>query len=262
MRNPKNFAEWADWFRDFQGRQLPVDWNSMARVPEEAKETVARSVRQFQLGESSEALHLKKRVAKHVKRGGDRNYADAIEWFIFEENRHARLLGRFMATEDMPKAKKHFADSTFRFLRHMGDLLHQILILSAAEMIAVPYYSALRRATPSPILTNICNQILLDEAMHLRFQAHSILMLTQKKSVARLKWVRWKHRVLLELAVDIVWFGHADLFRLSGYDFQTFRLESLEQFELLWRTVLKQDAPEPHQNSLHSPLPESLSLNP
>lgn len=262
MKNPKNFAEWADWFRDFQARQLPVDWNSMVRVPEEAKETVARSVRQFQLGESSEAKQLKARVATHVKRGGDRNYADAIEWFTFEENRHARLLGRFMATEDMPKAKKHPADSAFRLIRHLGGLLHQLLTLSAAEMIAVPYYCALRRATPSPILTNICNQILLDEAMHLRFQAQSILMLSSKYSAFRLRSLRWRHKVMLELAVDVVWFSHADLFRLGGYDFQSLRRESLEQFELLWRTILKQDAPEKQPNSVHSSLPNSLSLNP
>ncbi|MFN8398082.1 MAG: hypothetical protein U0176_25925 [Bacteroidia bacterium] len=262
MKNPKNFAEWADWFRDFQGRQLPVDWNSMTREPEEAKETVARSVRQFQLGESSEATQLKSKVAKLVKRGGDRHYADAIEWFIFEENRHARLLGRFMAIEDMPKAKKLFADSTFRFLRHMGGLLNQLLILSAAEMIAVPYYSALRRSTDSPILTAICNQILLDEAMHLRFQGQSILMLTNKRSPLRLKWLRWRHKVLLELAVDVVWFGHAELFRIGGYDFKTFRLESIEQFELLWRTILKRDAPAEQPATDPSAIPNTLSLNP
>lgn len=250
MKTPKNFAEWADWFRDYQGRQLQVDWNSMARVPEEIKLTVGRSVRQFQLGESSEALHLKKRVARHVKRGGDRHYADAIDWFIHEENRHARLLGRFMGIEDMPKAQKLLSDSVFRFLRHQGGLLNQLLILSAAEMIAVPYYHALRQATPSPILTAICNQILQDEAMHLRFQAQSIRMLTERRSALRLRWIRWRHRILLELALDVVWFHHADLLRLAGYGFQTLRVESVEQFELVWRSILQQGSPEAASTTL------------
>lgn len=246
MSTIDSFAAWADWFRDFHGRQLPIPWESFERVPKDIHPTVAASVRQFQLGESSEARNLKAKVARHVKKGGDRAYQDAMDWFIFEENRHSRLLGRFMALEHMPKATSQLTDRLFRCVRHTVGLRTSLTILLSAELIAVPYYTALRRATCSPILTTICDQILLDEAMHIRFQAKAIRMLLAGKH-------RWRRRAafslarwMLEPALDVVWFNHGDLLRLAGYAFADLRRESLLQFHWAWAMIEGREAiPEP-----------------
>lgn len=237
MKTTASFAAWADWYREFQNRQLPIDWGSFERLSTEIHGIVAKSVQQFQLGESSEARNLKAKVARYVKRGGDRAYQDAIEWFIFEENRHSRLLGRFMALEDMPKATGQMTDKLFRFLRHSVGLRHSLTILLSAELVAVPYYTALRHATNSPILTTICDQILLDEAMHIRFQAKAIRTLLEGKSAMRRKSAYLLARLLIEAALDVVWFNHADLLRLGGCEFSDLRRETLVQFHWAWEMV-------------------------
>ena len=64
-------------------------------------------------------------------------------------------------------------EAFFRRLRHTVGLRLSLTILLSAELIAVPYYTALMRATDDAILQTICKQILLDEAMHIRFQAQN-----------------------------------------------------------------------------------------
>ncbi|MEY3445221.1 MAG: hypothetical protein RLZZ519_3502 [Bacteroidota bacterium] len=246
MKTSDSFAAWADWYRDFQSRQLPIDWNNFDRIPPEIHPIVANSVRQFQLGESSEARNLKAKVSKLIKKGGDPAYQDAMDWFIFEENRHSRLLGRFMAMENMPKAESQFTDKLFRLSRHAFGLRNSLMILVSAELIAVPYYTALKNATRSPILTTICDQILRDESMHIRFQAKAIAMLLEGKSALRRKIAHINARIMLEAALDVVWFNHADLLRLYGYQFADLRRESLAQFNWAWAMINGLEAnPEP-----------------
>jgi hypothetical protein len=45
------------------------------------------------------------------------------------------------------------------------------MVLATAEVLAVPFYQALRDATCSSLLRSICSGILRDEAAHLKFQA-------------------------------------------------------------------------------------------
>lgn len=260
MKTTYNFAAWADWFRDFQRRQIPIDWNNFERIPKDIHPIVAASVQQFQLGESSEAHHLKASVARFVKNGGDRSYQDAMEWFIFEENRHARLLGRFMGLESMPKAKSLFTDKLFRFARHTVGLRRSILILLSAELVAVPYYTALLKATTSPILTTICNQILLDEATHIRFQAKAIRMMLSKKGSFARRAEFLLARIMLEAALDVVWFNHSALLQLGGYEFAHLRKESLAQLQWAW-TMIKSETEdlEPISHALIS-FPKMKSL--
>ncbi len=238
MKTSDSFRAWADWYRNFLDRQLPIDWNTFERIPPELKEVIGDSVRQFQLGESSEARNLKAKVARFVKKGGDKAYQDAMEWFIFEENRHSRLLGRFMDLEDMPKARSNFSDKLFRLCRHSVGLRYSLTILITAEIIAVPYYAALRQVSDSPILTTICKQILLDEANHIRFQAKAIRNMLQGLAPWRRKAAHAIARLLLEPAMDLVWFEHGRLFRAAGWSFRDFRQESIREFQQAWALIL------------------------
>ncbi len=238
MKTNDSFAAWADWYRDFLDRQIPIDWNTFERLPPDLKQVVGDSVRQFQLGESSEAHNLKAKIGRYVQRGGDRAYQDAMEWFIYEENRHARLLGRFMALEDIPKAQKHFADYLFRLARHSVGLRLGITVLLSAELIAVPYYTALSQVSTSPILTTICKQILLDEAQHIRFQSKAIHVMMKGFGPLRRRAAHAFARLLLEPAIDLVWFSHGSLFRAAGWQFADLRRASIVQFRWAWQMIL------------------------
>ena len=51
-----------------------------------------------------------------------------------------------------------------------------------AEIIAVPHYRALRDATGSGVLKNICRRILEDEATHLKYQGSMLARLSAKRN--------------------------------------------------------------------------------
>ena len=54
-------------------------------------------------------------------------------------------------------------------------------VLATAEVLAIPYYTALRDATGSPLLRSICSRILAEEAEHLRFQAFTFARLGSRR---------------------------------------------------------------------------------
>ncbi len=56
-------------------------------------------------------------------------------------------------------------------------------VLATAEVLAIPYYTALRDATGSPLLRSICCRILTEEAQHLRFQAFTFWRLGSRRAV-------------------------------------------------------------------------------
>lgn len=237
MKTMHDFAHWAEWYQDYQGRQLTIPWDDPGRLPASLRGIVGPSVAQFELGESSEATSLKAKVARYVRRGGDRHYQTAMDWFIHEENRHARMLGRWMDIEGLPKLKAHPADWFFRQFRRWVPLRYSLMILVSAEMLAVGYYQALRDIGPSTILATISRQILLDEDRHLHFQAMAIRTLLGKAGNLRLRLERAFARLLLEAATDVLWFHHGRFFQEAGWRYGDLRACAQAQFGKVWRCV-------------------------
>src|SRR5262245_35240751 len=69
---------------------------------EEEKAALAASLQDFQLGESSEGRHLLDRARLYADDTGDPEYAEAMQLFIREEQRHARDLGEFLLLAGVP----------------------------------------------------------------------------------------------------------------------------------------------------------------
>jgi hypothetical protein len=142
-----------------------------------------------------------------------------------------------MSLERMPKATSSTSDLVFRQFRRLSNLRYAHVVLSSAEMLAVPYYEALQKVGKSAVLAAICKQILEDEARHLDFQAHIICMHMQHLPNWRKKLAKQIARLLLELATDVVWYGHADLLRAAGHSFGSFRRDAIQQFESTWLRI-------------------------
>ncbi|MEM7038079.1 MAG: ferritin-like domain-containing protein, partial [Bacteroidota bacterium] len=218
-----HFRQWAAYFQAADTRRLDIPWTATYRLTPQEKALIGRSVRQFQLGESSDGRHLKRKVLRECRRMHDAAYWHAIHAFIKEEHVHAADLGRWMALEDIAPARKHWLDGLFRGLRHRLPLTHSVTLLLTAELIAVPYYTALGRATASPILNTICKQILQDEARHIDFQAVALRHLLARRKGLRRRTHRVFARAAQEVAVDLVWFGHGDVLRAGGLGYRDFR---------------------------------------
>ena len=237
-----DFKPWVDWFQSAPQRRPALPWANHAALPQASRDLIAGPLRLFQLGESSDARHLLRKVERYAFLHGKVDYARAMEAFIAEENHHSDILGRFMALEGIPKAKSHWADGLFRAIRHRLPLLESTTILFSAEVIAIPFYTALRDASPSPVLKAICTQILNDENNHLRFQAQSIRLFRSRLSKARKAWHNGMARVGMELALDLVWIQTGDLFLSVGCDFPGFRRLALAHWRQAW-AIARGEAP-------------------
>lgn len=218
--------QWIAYFQRNR-QQPPLPWDDTYRLSREERAAVARSVQQFQLGEGARGRGLLRRAEAYARRAGDPQFVSALRLFIAEEQRHSADLARFLTQQGIAVRPAHWVDTTFRKLRKGAGLEVCVGVLVTAELIAVPYYRALRDATESPLLRVLCRRILCDEAQHLRFQAATL---------ARLRWQRpWLlrratmigHQLFLLGTALVVWCEHRSAFCRGGYWFNRFISECL-----------------------------------
>ncbi|MBI2686906.1 MAG: hypothetical protein HYX27_11370 [Acidobacteria bacterium] len=178
------------------------------------------SLAEFQLGESSGGRHLLRYAREFGDRMGDPWLAEAMALFIQEENRHSHWLGEFLKAQHYPLLRGCWSDGVFRVLRKLMGFGMMSAVLVCAEVVAVPYYSAVQRTTASLWLRSICTRLLRDEEIHLRFQAANLGAV----------WSRWPayqslrgaHRLLQLIVCLAVWRPHGEVLRRGGYTRLTF----------------------------------------
>ena len=226
-------AESRKWLTHFSLRSmtaLHVSCNAAIQLTEKESRTIAPSIQQFQLGEGSRGRRLLERGEKFGRAVNDPLFARALEIFIKEEQQHSRYLAAFMESQSIPLKQKHWLDTIFRTLRGLAGLELSLTVLVAAELIAVPYYRALRGATGSPILKMICTRILEDECNHLKFQASMLARVISTRPAALRRALSELHRLLLLGTILVVWIEHRAVFKAAGYNFREFRDETLLEF--------------------------------
>ena len=224
---------WLDHFRVNLEATPAIGWESAGMLTAEERAAVAGSLRQFQIGEGAQGRGLMRRASRHPMRQGDEALPDALGAFIREEQRHSEMLGRFLDREGIARAERHWVDDSFRFLRKLAGFELCMRVLAAAEIIAIPYYTALREATGSAVLQGICDRVLRDEEAHLRFQA-SVLGRAAGGSplpaiLARLTFDQF----FLEVTILVVWKEHRRVLKRGGYTWVRFRRECFQQQSLL-----------------------------
>ena len=201
-----------------------------AQLTDEERRTITPSIQQFQLGEGSRGQRLLERGQKFGASVADPLFAGTLDIFIREEQQHSRYLAAFMQSQSIPLVEKHWVDTVFRKMRGLAGLELSLTVLVTAELIAVPYYRALRGATNSPILKMICTRILDDEASHLKFQASMLARAARSRPAAVQRGLHELHRLFLLGTVAIVWMEHRTVFEAAGYNFARLKKEALSEF--------------------------------
>jgi hypothetical protein len=225
-----NFGRWIEYFIINKRALKIISWTEIYKLNKEEFETIFNSIRIFQKGESSEAKHIFKTAKQFLNNHPDQSYMEALTLFINEEHRHAFELKRFMSLQDIPCLKKHWSDTVFRQMRRLGGLEQSISVLLTAEFIAAVYYKALKHSTGSVVLQQICDQILADEEMHIRFQSEAISQFYADRPSFINKVITCAKRILLEGTMIVVWQGHYKVLQAAEYDFSKFRKECLKEF--------------------------------
>lgn len=209
-------ARWVDHFRNNRSHFDHVDWRATIITKTEAR-AIRKSIAEFQLGESSEGKHLIHCAIDHSIKIDDPEYAVAIGYFVAEENSHARALGRLMDGAGIMRRQRTGLDMVFRLLRKGMKLEVSISVLLTAELIAQVYYQALRDATQSYALKQICEQILRDEENHVLFQSQRLAILQRSRTRSGLQLSMWARRILLAGTLPLVWFNHRKALEAGGF---------------------------------------------
>jgi hypothetical protein len=204
----------SDWIRYFRANAAEpcLPWDDGYRLSGAERAVVIESIQQFQLGENAQGRRLLERAETL-----DAEFVQALRLFIKEEQRHSALLGRFLKTQGSPCLHRHWVHAAFRRVRGWAGLEVRMRVLATAEVLAIPYYTALRDATGSPLLRSICDRILAEETEHLRFQAFTFGRLASHRAALLQAMAHAMHRCFLMAITLLVWMEHRLVFRAGGY---------------------------------------------
>jgi hypothetical protein len=220
----------SDWVRYFRANRAEpcLPWDDGYRLSGAERAVVIGSIQQFQLGENAQGRRLLERA-----KAEDAEYLQALRLFIKEEQRHSELLCRFLSIQGARCLRRHWVHAVFRRLRGWAGLELRMRVLATAEVLAIPYYTALRDATGSPLLRSICCRILAEEAEHLRFQAFTFGRLGSRRAALLSAVTGALHRCFLMATTLLVWMEHGQVFRAGGYSLTGLWRQSLSAGELL-----------------------------
>ena len=138
-----------------------------------------------------------------------------------------------MEQQHIPRLSTHWLDGIFRRLRKLAGLEVCAAVLVTAEVLAMPFYQALRDATRSKLLRSICAGILVDEAAHLNFQGLTLGLIRRRLS-DRGRLIRGAcHRALFDGTALLLWQQHRRVFRAAGWGFFRYWNEAQRWFAIL-----------------------------
>ncbi len=232
---------WISHFTHSAAHPPEIDFSKSGHISPLEKGIITSSIQKFQLGEGSDGYHLIVAAARYGEQFNDPDYLIAIRLFIKEEQRHSADLGRFMEYEEIPRIHSTYTDWIFRRVRRFGSSLEGMLrTLLVAETIALVYYTALRDATGSKVLKQICERILEDEAHHLQFQTERLAILSRYRSRLRNLFATCAHIGLYTGAVGVVWLDHRKVFRAGGYDLNRYLRSCFHEFAEVLAAIERQ----------------------
>jgi hypothetical protein len=238
------FERWHDHFFENRDRAGALPWHDSYQLTARELRAVARSIQQFQLGEWARGRGFVRRAASHPVLATDSWFVPALRLFIEEEQEHSGILGRFLDREGIPRLTNHWLDEIFRRLRKLAGLEACATVLVTAEVLAIPFYQALRDATGSPLLRAICIRILCDEAAHLNYQALTLGLVRRPLSERARALRSLCHATLFHVTALLLWQQHRAVFRAAGWDFRRYWSDARGTFAFLQFRIERADSPD------------------
>src|ERR1700722_17142281 len=212
----KRSEQWVNYFKEnLQVKR--IDWNVPASISEKEISVVLKSLQAWQLGETSDGKHLLKASKKYTAKIDDGFYVKAVELFIKEEQKHGDNLGRYLDIINHPRIKKNWGDTLFRKIRYFNSSMELWTIaVITVESAAQIFYQSLKDATSCKLLKQICTDILIDEAPHIRFQRERLSIIFENKSRLGKTLTFTCYKFFFFSTSLLVWVGHRKVFKAGG----------------------------------------------
>ena len=203
-----SWARWRNFFELRKDRALPrldprVDYAMLPR-------SVARSLAVFQLGESGGGTIVEQARSSALDTI-DKDYVDALDMFVREEHRHANILAMCVRLMHGELISKNWTARLFVFGRRLVGLRLKVLVLLAAEVVGICYYSALAERLPPGPMRKWLRELVDDERSHLHFHCDFLRTQTQSGWRRRLFVVTW--RSVMWAAAITVMIDHRQMLR-------------------------------------------------
>ncbi|SOD11650.1 ferritin-like domain-containing protein [Pedobacter xixiisoli] len=219
MQNSQN---WLQYFSENLKKQR-IDWTIAPELTLTERQHILKSLQAWQLGETSDGSNLINAAKKYARKLNDDNYVEAIRLFIKEEQKHGNNLGKYIDLIGEKRIKKNWGDSLFRKFRGLyTDMESWTIAVITVENAAQVFYQCLKDATNCKLLKQICTDILIDEAPHIRFQMERLAIIYSDKN----KFIRLLsycgYSIFYFSTTLVVWHAHKKLFRAGKVDFRKY----------------------------------------
>lgn len=159
---------WKAWIHHFAANRRPepcLDAAGLIEIAPEVRRRLVRSLQRFQLGESGDGRFL----LRGARRYGDAGLCEAMQLFVREEQRHARVLAMVIRALGGTLLRRHWSDAAFVVVRRSAGFRGEVMVLFIAEILGMLYYGALRDGSAHRSLRAVFADIHDDEVDHLRF---------------------------------------------------------------------------------------------
>jgi hypothetical protein len=208
-----------EWIKHFQqnASHNRIDFSLLPTISSAELAPILSSLQAWQLGETSDGFHLIKAATLYASRVGDADYPEAVRLFIKEEQKHGNNLGKYLDAIAKPRISYDWGDQLFRTIRYFNTSMEiWTLAVITVESTAQIFYQAIKDASSCALLRQICNDILIDEADHVRFQADRLQIIFNSKKPFQRRIVSKIYPVFFMMTATVVWFAHRKTFRAGG----------------------------------------------
>lgn len=227
-----NSAAWVETFSARAAEREPLRWPAESGLSAAERALIGPSLREFQQGEAQEGAHFYRVAGAHAERHGDRAYVRAHQLFMAEEQRHGADLARFLELAGVPVlARRSWLAWGFCWAGSRGGLGVALIAVLESELIALVYYRALREATDSPLLRELCAEILRDEVVHVRFHAQRLRLMRADHGPLRRALLAGRDRLLFAALIPVVWWRHGRVLRAGGLGPLAFWRDAWRRYE-------------------------------
>ena len=231
-----------EWIKHFQqnAKQNRVDFSLLSSISAAELKPILPSLQAWQLGETSDGYHLLKAATIYASRIGDPDYIEAVRLFIKEEQKHGNNLGRWLDIIGKGRISYNWGDQLFRTIRYINTNMEiWTLAVITVESTAQIFYQAVKDASSCPLLRQICTDILIDEADHIRFQSERLSMIFSSKKLHRQTLALIVYPIFFMATSLVVWHAHRNAFWAGGLNLSGF----LRNMEFKLRKCLPRQHP-------------------
>jgi hypothetical protein len=209
-----NSLNWVRYYEQNKSNRPEPKWGLPSPLDLTAERILARSLSHFQLGETGEGKFLIAQARAQLP--DDVAYHQALELFVAEEGEHARLLKRLVTRFHGKTIRHHWTHTLFRLVRRALGFKFEIQLLVTAELVGTAYYRILQARMCDPVLEEMCDLILKDEAQHVDF--HADWFGDYQSRLLPLEREIWnaQFQLLFTAATAVAWVDHRECLKGTG----------------------------------------------